>query len=59
MLSRYLQGLSDETIARELEVSARTVRRRFVGIRRRLGARTRAEAVALLVHAGAFDPTQR
>ena len=52
VLRLHMQGLSDDAIARRTGVSRSTVRRRAARIRERCGARTRAEAIALLTAAG-------
>ncbi len=48
----HMQGFTDASIARRLGVSEATVRRRAGRVRQRTGARTRAEAIALLAVAG-------
>ena len=45
-------GLKDYVIARRLEVSVVTVRRRAQSFRRRVGASTRSEAVAIAAARG-------
>ena len=57
-LRMYMAGMTDRAIARQLDVSVVTVRRRLTRIRLLVGARTRVEAVALLVHSGLLDPTR-
>ena len=52
VLRMHTLGLSDAAIARRLGVSLTTVRRRALRARERCGARTRVEAVAMLVAAG-------
>lgn len=58
VLRLHMQGLSDRAIARRLSISAATVRRRAARVRDRCGARTRAEATALLVAHGLLKVTE-
>ena len=59
VLRLHMQGLSDRSIARRQAVSSATVRRRVARLRKRCGARTRAEAVAVLVRAGLLSAPRR
>ena len=45
-------GLTDHAIARRLSVSVVTVRRRATSFRTKIGARTRAEAIAIAAGRG-------
>lgn len=54
VLEYIATGYTDEAIARRLEVSVVTVRRRATSLRTKLGARNRAEAVAIAVGRGLF-----
>lgn len=49
-------GLVDETIAAQLGVSVRTIRRRISAIMSRLGARSRFQAGVIAAHAGWVTP---
>lgn len=55
----HVQGLPDKAIAGRLGVSLGTVRRRADRLRRRTGARTRAEVVAMLIAAGQLQAPVR
>lgn len=51
-------GLKDFAIARRLDVSVVTVRRRARSFRQRVGAMNRSEAIALGVFNGFLNPTE-
>jgi len=48
-------GLTDHAIARRLSVSVVTVRRRATSFRTKVGARNRAEAIAIAAGRGWFE----
>lgn len=52
ILARLAAGAHDTEIARALEISDRTYRRYIVAAQRKLGAKSRAHAVALAAAAG-------
>lgn len=54
VLEYIASGYTDQAIARLLQVSVVTVRRRATSLRVKLGARNRAEAVAIAVGRGLF-----
>jgi DNA-binding NarL/FixJ family response regulator len=53
------QGLDDRELAERLDISCETVRGRVKGLRRKLGASTRAEAVAKALRLGLVQPGER
>ncbi len=53
------QGLGDRQISERLAISYETVRSRVKALRRKLGASTRAEAVAKALRLGLVQPRQR
>ena len=53
------QGLGDRQISEQLAISYETVRSRVKALRRKLGASTRAEAVAKALRLGLVQPRQR
>lgn len=53
-----VQGLTERAIARRLGISVPTVRRRTARFRRRMGAETRLQAVAIAVRRGLLDPCE-
>lgn len=55
ILRRLAAGAYDPEIARALEMSDRTYRRHVTSAQRKLGARTRAHAVALAIAAGVIE----
>ncbi|MEV7545595.1 helix-turn-helix transcriptional regulator [Streptomyces sp. NPDC089915] len=55
LLSLLADGLKDETIARRLGLSLRTVRRRVADILERLGAESRFQAAVIATRTGLFD----
>lgn len=57
ILRRLAAGQYDGEIARALEISARTHRRYVTATMRKLGARTRAHAVAIAIRAGVINVT--
>lgn len=54
VLKLVARGYTDLAIARRLNMSVVTVRRRATHLRAKVGARTRAEAVAIAVSLGWF-----
>ena len=58
LLEMLSAGLVDETIAAQLGVSVRTIRRRISAIMSRLGARSRFQAGVIAAHAGWVTPGQ-
>lgn len=58
VLTLYAHGLICKEIARQLEISPRTVDNLGTQVKQRIGARTMVHAVAIAMHAGLlqFDP---
>lgn len=56
ILRQLAAGAHDPEIAKALDIADRTYRRHVTAMQRRLGARTRAHAVALGLRAGLLDP---
>lgn len=55
MIEMIATGLTDHAIARRLCVSVVTVRRRATSFRTKIGARNRAEAIAIAAGRGWFQ----